>query len=290
MQIPLLRCPKLRELHGIDHGFFTRLGGASSGLYESLNCGPGSGDDLAKVFENRRVVGLRMHAALVTCHQIHSSEVVRVDAPWEHQDAPKADAMVSKTPGIALGILTADCLPILFADAKAKIIGAAHAGWKGAFGGVLENTIDAMQKLGATNIHASIGPGIAQESYEVGPEFYERFVNDFSPRLRGESEGGEGAARSELLSPLSGHPHLTSPASGGGKDNARFFAPSAREGHYLFDLKAYAAARLKKAGIKHVNILAFDTCLEEDTFFSFRRATLRKEPVYGRQVSVIVLK
>jgi len=253
-----LTSPILSDLPHIRHGFFGREGGVSEGIYASLNCGSGSGDDLAHVLENRLIVQKTMGAsALLTCHQYHSASVVKVESPWPWQDAPQADAMVTNKPGIILGILTADCLPILFADIKNKIIGASHAGWKGAFSGVIENTIAAMKTLGADEIVASIGPAIAQKSYEVGQEFIERFLN--SPfHLSGEE-----------------HP------------NAQFFIPSARENHHLFDLKAYAADRLKKAGVTSVNSLANDTCFEEDAFFSFRRATLKGESAYGRQISTI---
>lgn len=249
----MLSCPTLSSLKSIRHGFFTRQGGASDGIYASLNCGPGSGDDLLRVTENRARVGKALGGDLLTCHQIHSNKVVAVDRSWEQKDAPQADSMVTKTPGIALGILTADCLPILFADDKAKVIGAAHAGWKGAFDGVIENTLEAMEKLGAREIHACIGPGIAQASYEVGPEFYARFVQQ------------------NIM-------------------NSEFFLDSPKHGHHLFDLKAYAIMRLKNAGITAINHLANDTCLEEDSFFSFRRATLRKETAYGRQVSAIMIE
>lgn len=252
-----LTCPSLSAIPHIRHGFFTRQGGISDGIYASLNCGPGSGDIVGKVMENRARVAKALGqgpTSLVTCHQIHSPNVKTVGAPWEHKDAPQADAMVTGTPGITLGILTADCLPILFADTKTKVIGAAHAGWKGAFDGVIEAALEGMRNLGAhlPDIQASIGPGIAQASYEVGPEFYARFVQQ------------------DIA-------------------NSEFFKDAPRHGHHLFDLKAYCAMRLKKAGLSHINILANDTCLEEDAFFSFRRATLRKEPSYGRQISAIVM-
>jgi YfiH family protein len=253
-----LSCPNLSALPHIRHGFFTREGGVSDGIYASLNCGPGSGDAIPKVMENRTRAAKTLGAALeslVTCYQIHSANVVIIDKPWTWKEAPQADAVVTKTPGIALGILAADCLPVLFADAQAKVIGAAHAGWKGAISGVCENTISAMEKMGATraNIVASVGPGIAQNSYEVSAEFYERFF----------TESGT---------------------------NALYFKPSDRADHYRFDLKAYVAGRLKAADISRNNVLAEDTCLDENRFFSFRRATLRKEPAYGRQISAILLE
>ncbi len=249
-----LTSPNL-ELKKIRHGFFTRQGGVSDGIYASLNCGPGSGDDLAKVMENRARVAQALGGALVTAYQIHSNKAIIVEKPWEMMAAPQADALVTKTPGIALGVLTADCLPILLADEKARVIAAVHAGWKGAFDGVIDAAVDAMVKLGASveNIIAAIGPGIAQKSYEIGPEFHGRFLQQSI-------------------------------------ENANYFAESARAGHYLFDLAAYARGRLARAGVSRVNSLARDTCSEENAFFSYRRATLRKESAYGRQVSVIVLE
>jgi len=242
----------------IQHGFFTRKGGKSSGIYGSLNCGYGSGDDIDIVCANRTIVADMLGTdadSLCTAFQIHSNKVITLDRPWHWKDAPEADALVTKTPGIALGILSADCLPVLFADTKRNIIGAAHAGWKGAFSGIIEATIEAMEQLGAqkTDIAAAIGPGIAQKSYEVGAEFQERFVQASAV-------------------------------------NNAYFIPSPRPSHFLFDLKAYAKDRLEKSGIAPINVLAQDTCLQEDTFFSFRRATLRGEPVYGRQISAIMLK
>lgn len=251
-------CPNLSALGGISHGFFGREGGHSTGMYDSLNCGYGSGDDIAKVEQNRdhvaRTLGLSGHAALCTAFQIHSPTVATLHAPWAWKDAPEADALVTATPGLGISILTADCLPVLFADSKNRVIGAAHAGWKGAFSGVLEATLTAMGALGATpeSICATIGPAISQASYEVGPEFRERFL---------EQE----------------------------PSHAGYFAPSDREGHFLFDLKAYARDRLKTAGVGQINLLAHDTCFEENAFFSYRRSCLRGEPVYGRQISAIVL-
>lgn len=252
-----LSCPDFAAISHIRHGFFTREGGVSSGIYASLNCGPGSGDDLKNVMENRaqamQSIGY-LSESLVTCYQIHSAHAITVTKTWDIQDSPQADAMVTKTPGIALGILTADCLPILCADPKAKIIGAIHAGWKGAFDGIIESTIEAMRKLGAdpAEIHAAIGPGIGQESYEVGPEFFARFMQQDI-------------------------------------ENQRFFTDSPRTGHHRFDLKSYACHRLYRAGLTHINSLAHDTCLDENRFFSYRRSCLRSERAYGRQLSVIML-
>lgn len=238
----------------IAHGFFGREGGVSDGLYTSLNCGYGSGDDLEKVTENRRRVSaaLGTDVPLLTCFQIHSAKVVTVSEAWDWKNSPEADALVTNQPNIPLGILTADCLPVLFADTKKTIIGAAHAGWKGAIGGVLEATLDAIRALGATDIVASIGPSISAASYEVGPEFRERFLHE-SP------------------------------------ENVRFFVPSNTEGHYRFDLPSYAMKRLNVAGIKQIGHVNYDTLLDEKQFFSYRRSTLAGEKAYGRQVSAIMI-
>ena len=250
---------------GIAHGFFQRTGGVSQGLYESLNCGLGSRDDAEAVRENRRRVAAALGTnlgtnpgadiELLTQHQIHSAIVHVVP----NSQTREGDAMVTITPGVALGILTADCAPVLFADPQAGVVGAAHAGWKGALGtneggGVLENTIAAMEKLGAdrTRIHAAIGPAISQDNYEVGAEFRDRFL-----------ERGLG--------------------------NRRFFVPSDRDAHYRFDLKGYGAHRLTAAGVGHVEILPTCTYPPQNGFFSFRRATHAGEPDYGRQVSAIAL-
>ena len=252
-----LTCPALSQVKGVQHGFFGRNGGVSSGLYRSLNCGYGSGDDIASVAQNRALVAGALHveaAALCTAYQIHSANVVPIQHPWHWSDAPQADAIVTNEPGIALGILTADCVPVLFADGEHYVIAAAHAGWKGAFGGVIENTLDAMLTLGAKreSIIATIGPAIAQGSYEVGAEFHDRFIKQDSA-------------------------------------NSLYFIHGARPEHYLFDLKAYVKDRLRNAEISQVHMLSNDTCAQEEDFFSFRRATLRGESVYGRQFSAITL-
>ena len=251
-------CPRLEEEPGIRHGFFTRNGGVSSGLYHSLNCGFGSGDDVEIVTENRRRVAVALGQEadnLCTAYQIHSPRTVILDHPWAWRDAPEADSLATNKPGIVLGILTADCVPVLFADSKNRVIGAAHAGWKGAIGGVLESTIEAMLSLGAhkSDIRASIGPAIGQESYEVGSEFRERFLIETT-------------------------------------ENKEFFIPSARDGHFMFAIKAYVQNRLAKAGISKLHTLPYDTCAQESLFFSYRRSCLNGEPVYGRQVSAIVLE
>jgi YfiH family protein len=242
---------------GIAHGFFGRQGGVSKGIYASLNCGPGSKDSRDDVMENRAraTAALAPNAALVTLYQVHSAEAVTVTAPWPIPENPKADAMATDRPGIALAILTADCAPILLTDPKARIIGAAHAGWNGALAGVVESVLAAMERLGAKpeRIRAAIGPCISQGAYEVGPEFERRFV-------------------------------------GADANNARFFARSPRAGHWQFDLPAYVAQRLKDASVESVEILDVCTYAREDEFFSYRRTTHRKEPDYGRELSAIMLE
>ena len=252
MSIEILRAKALGD---VPHGFFGRAGGISTGLFASLNVGLGSSDDMAAVVENRwRVVeALLPDAALVTCYQVHSAHVVTVDAPIADDGRPQADALVTRTPGLLLGILTADCAPVLFADSKAGVVGAAHAGWKGALGGVTDATIAAMEALGANraNIVAAIGPCIAQASYEVSDAFLTPFIaQDASKR--------------------------------------RFFA-AGRAGHAQFDLEAYVAHRLEAADIGTVERQRQDTLAQPERYFSYRRATLNAEIDYGRQISVIGL-
>jgi polyphenol oxidase len=242
----------------IRHAFFTRQGGVSGGLFESLNCGFGSGDAVETVARNRAIAMERLGFSpdrLVTCYQVHSNTVVTVEGPWPHYAAPRADGLVAGVSGIALGILTADCAPILFADAVAYVIGAAHGGWRGALGGIIEATLDRMEALGAkrTRIRAGIGPCIAQRSYEVGPEFPQAFLSD-------------------------------DPAS------AAYFAPALRAGHFMFDLPGYIERRLARAGVAVINGAPHDTVAEDTHFFSYRRACLRGEPVYGRALSAIALR
>ena len=239
---------------GFAHGFFGRQGGVSTGLYESLNCGPGSKDAAEAVAENRRRVcaALAPQTALVSLSQIHSPIVhTLTEAPLERLEG---DAMVTARPDLALGILTADCAPVLLADHTAHVIGAAHAGWKGALGGVLEAVLDAMEKLGAarTRIVAAIGPCISQDNYEVDFNFRDRFLEQ-------------------------------------GLRHRRFFVPSGRHGHYRFDLPGYAAHRLQAAGLTSVQSLGICTYPPENGFFSFRRTTHAKEADYGRQISAIML-
>lgn len=237
------------------HGFFGRDGGASTGLYASLNAGPGSHDDPDAVAENRRRIGRHFGVGperLVSVYQIHSANAVPVSGPWRGE-RPQADAMVTATPNLALCILAADCAPLLFADAHAGVIGAAHAGWKGALGGVIEATVAAMEQLGATRarIAAAIGPCIGQDSYEVGPEYETQFV----------------AADAA---------------------NARFFRAGAGD-RRQFDLKAYCAARLASARVTQIDILPHDTCALARNYFSNRRAVKQGEPDFGRNASVIML-
>lgn len=248
----------LNDITGIRHGFFTRNGGVSAGLFASLNCGLASGDDPEAVHENRtRAMGRfdLPRDRLVTLRQVHSPTVVVVDQPWAPEAAPEADALVTVRRGVALGILSADCAPVLFADTKAKVVGAAHAGWKGALTGVLEATVKQMVGLGAklNRMVAVIGPCIAQRSYEVGPEFRDRFV-------------------------------VENPT------NADFFAPSRKPGHFMFDLGGYVARRVGVCGVPLIQCCPNNTAAEETRFFSYRRSVLRGEPVYGRGLSAIVIQ
>jgi YfiH family protein len=242
-------------LDGLPHGFLGRQGGVSEGVCAGLNVGLGSQDDRAAVLENRRlaVAAVAPGARLVTVHQVHSPDALYADAPWPDDARPKADAIVTDRPGLALGILTADCTPVLFADREAGVIGAAHAGWKGAFAGVIEATVAAMEARGArrARIAAAIGPVIARKSYEVDESFFRRFL---------EAE----------------------PA------NEHFFSPG-REGHHQFDIEAYVLARLGEAGVTRAEALGLDTYADPDRFYSYRRATHRGEPDYGRQISLIAL-
>jgi polyphenol oxidase len=250
----------MNALDGVRHAFFTRVGGASGGIYASNNCGFGSADDPTCVAENRRRCAAHLELpfeALLTVHQVHGRDVITVETPWPHGQAPRADAMVTNRPGIALGILAADCAPVLFADPEARVVGACHAGWRGALGGVADATVEAMCRLGARRerIAAAIGPCIAQRSYEVGPEFPRPFLEQ-------------------------------------DEDNGALFATvaGARPGHVMFDLPGYLGRRLGKLGLGGVTSVPCDTCREEQRFFSYRRATLRGEKDYGRNLSAIALE
>lgn len=243
------------SLNGIRHGFFTRRGGVSRGIYASLNCGPGSRDEAAAVQENRRRVAAALDAkhGLVSLYQVHGCDVVVVGDDYDLTQRPKADGMVTTRRGIALGILTADCAPVLFADEGAGVIGACHAGWRGALAGITDATIEAMERLGAkrNRIRAAIGPLIRQSSYEVSAPFRDQFL--------------EASA-----------------------DSAKFFALGHRDGHWQFDLPGYLMQRLKAAGVTAED-LELDTCSDANRFFSYRRMTLSGETDYGRQISAIAL-
>ena len=251
----------LTDIRGIRHVFFTRQGGVSHGVYGSLNMGYGSGDEREAITENRRramaTIDLPL-GALNTVYQEHGTEVAVADRNWDPTNAPRADAMVTDRPGIAIGILTADCVPVLFAgetpDGR-KVIGAAHAGWRGAVSGVLDCTVEAMENLGATRdtIRAAIGPCIGPKSYEVGPEFPKPFL-DLDPQ------------------------------------NARFFRPGIRRGHPMFNIAGYVENRLAAEFVKTVGRIDADTCADEDRFFSYRRKTLTGEADYGRELSAITIE
>lgn len=243
----------------VAHGFFTRSGGVSQGIYEGLNCGIGSDDHSVNVIENRALIAehlaKRRDTPLLSCYQIHSDKVITVDGEWVEADKPKADAMVTGQSNIILGILTADCAPVLFYDPVARIIGAAHGGWQGALSGVLENTIAAMQALGANRetIRAAVGPTIGPKSYEVGEDFYEKFIL-------------------------------------ADKDNSQFFWAGKDAQHHQFDLPHFIKAQLEHSGLKKIWISDMDTYSHESLFFSYRRSCHKKEVDYGRQLSAIMLK
>ncbi|MDE1567660.1 peptidoglycan editing factor PgeF [Aquabacter sediminis] len=252
-----ITAPSLSRLPGIRHGFFTRQGGVSEGLYASLNGGMGSRDDLANVQENRARMAVDLGIApeaLVACWQVHSPTAVVLEKPWSREDAPQADAVVTASPGLGATVTVADCGPVLFADPLARVVGAAHAGWKGAFGGVLAATVARMEELGAvrSRMVAAIGPLIRQDSYEVGDDFIARFLEE-------------------------------------DRAHARFFRAAERQGHALFDLPGFIAHRLNEAGVGTVEDLQLDTYSDEARFFSYRRATHRKEADYGRMVAAIAL-
>lgn len=240
---------------GLRHGFFTRRGGASSGVFEGLNCGTGSSDQAEAVAINRSRVAQAMRVlpeALVTVHQVHSPDVIHVTGVTTGT-RPRADAMVTDIPGLALSVLSADCQPVLLADLKANVVGAAHAGWKGALSGVLEATVQAMEKLGARagDVTAIIGPAISQRAYEVGAEFFERFQDDDS-------------------------------------ENARFFI-NGDDDRFLFDLPSYGLHRLRNAGVGHAEWTRHCTYSDESRFYSYRRTVHRKEADYGRLIATIRL-
>ena len=252
-----ITCPEISKLDNVKHGFFTRKGGVSKGLYDSLNLGAGSKDNKSNIEENRRIIlGNLGVSKLYTLYQVHSNKVITLT---ENDEFDKinidADALVTNVPNIAIGILTADCAPVLFVDYDNKIIGAAHAGRKGAVGGIIENTLEAMLDLGAQrqSIIATIGPCISQDSYEVGMALYEH-IADYNAY------------------------------------NVNFFTPSSQSGHFMFDLPGYVRSLLIQTCIKQVNHINKDTYTEEELFYSYRRSCHRNEPDYGRQISAICLK
>jgi polyphenol oxidase len=245
------------RLPGVRHGFFTRIGGVSRGVYASLNGGVGSRDAPEAVAENRGRVAAALGVAterLVVPYQTHSPDAVAISEPWAPSERPRCDALATATPGLALGVTGADCGMVLFADQRARVIGAAHAGWKGALTGVVEATMAAMEQLGArrSEVVAALGPCIGRASYEVGPEFVAAFA-------------------------------------AAGENTRLYFTPSRRAGHSMFDLSAYIAERAARAGIGRFEDLALDTYADDQRFFSYRRTTHRQEPDYGRLMSVIVL-
>nr|WP_321456184.1 peptidoglycan editing factor PgeF [uncultured Cohaesibacter sp.] len=249
--------PSLQAMDGIAHGFFTRRGGTSKETYHSLNCGYGSGDERAQVQQNRTLVAQSLGVEsdkLVTAYQVHSPTAMIVNEPFAEGGVPKLDALVTNKPGLAVAILTADCGPLLFADPNAGVVAAAHAGWRGAFEGVIADTVAKMEELGAkpASITAILGPTISKNNYEVDQAFMDRF-SDKSP------------------------------------DWARFFSAGKRDGHVQFDLPAFILFRLQQSGVG--NALNLDRCTygEEDMFFSYRRTTHRNEPDYGRQISAITI-
>jgi YfiH family protein len=253
----MLQAPSLAKLADIRHGFFTRAGGVSSGVYESLNGGTGSEDSPAAVAENRARMAAQLGVAadrLLTCYQIHSPDVVVAEEPWPASERPRADAIVTREPKLAIGISTADCGPVLLADPQARVIGAAHAGWRGALTGVIEAAVGAMEKLGAarSDIVAATGPMIRQPSYEVGQDLLDRFV---------------------AVEP----------------NNVRFFRKAERPGHAMFDLAGYVVSRLRRAGICQIEDLGLCTYADPAQFYSYRRATHRAEPDYGRHINAIAL-
>jgi hypothetical protein len=253
----MFHAPSLAAIDGVAHGFFTRLGGVSEGIYASLNCGPGSRDDAANITENRaRVAGLLGNATgkLLTVYQKHTNTAVVAAKPWTKDKIPEADAIITATPGLVIGVLTADCAPVLFCDPEARVIGAAHAGWRGALSGIVEATVEAMVGLGAIpeRVRAAIGPAISQGAYEVGHDYQEQFL-------------------------------ATEPDSGA------FFVIDEGSGEPHFDLPGYVAERLARAGVGEVQDLGFCTYYDETRLFSYRRSQHHGEDDYGRQISAIVL-
>jgi polyphenol oxidase len=253
----MLQAQSMSKLPGIRHGFFTRVGGVSEGIYESLNGGVGSEDSPAKVAENRARMAKLLAVSpdrFLTCYQIHSPDVVVAEMPWPASERPRADAIVTRTANLAIGVSTADCGPVLLADPEARVIGAAHAGWRGALTGVIEQTVAAMEKLGAKRgrIVAAAGPMIRQPNYEVGQDLLDRFV---------------------AIEP----------------NTIRFFKPAKRPGHSMFDLAGYVVSRLRRAEIAEIEDLGLCTYADPTQFYSYRRATHQAEADYGRHINAIAL-
>ena len=253
----MLQAQALKKLPGISHGFFTRDGGVSDGVYASLNGGTGSNDQPAHIVENRARMAAGIGVAadrFLTCYQIHSPEVVVAETPWTQEQRPRADAIVTKIPKLAIGISTADCGPVLIADPDARVIGAAHAGWRGALTGVIEATLAAMEKLGGrrSRMVAATGPMIRQPNYEIGQDLMDRFV---------------------AVQP----------------NNVRFFKPAQRPGHAMFDLAGFVLSRLRRAEIAEIEDLGHCTYADSKQFYSYRRSVHRAEPDYGRHINAIAL-
>lgn len=245
----------------VFHGFFGRQGGVSKGVYNALNCGPGSDDLIENVRRNLEIVAEEAGidpGSILLMHQVHGATCLKVEEPWSIHDRPAADALVTDKPGLGLGVLTADCGPVLFYARKpdgSPVIGAAHAGWRGAVGGILASAVEQIESYGieASAISAAIGPCIGQDSYEVGPEFWDAIVK--------EDEAAE-----------------------------KFFRSSRRAGRHLFDLAGYCAFKLAGLGVRNVVIKDLDTCFNEEDFFSYRRTTHRGDKDYGRQISLIAIR
>lgn len=253
-----LTAPLLKEIPWISHGFFTRKGGVSEGVFSSLNAGYGSGDLIENVAENRKRISTAMNIhpdRLITAKQVHGDKTLFVGTPWTPESAPEADAMVTTEKGLALGILTADCVPILLASSKEKIIGAAHAGWRGALGGIIPSILSAMERSGVKpeNLHAVIGPCIGPTSYEVRDDLRDEFLKKNA-------------------------------------ENRKFFHEMEEDGRFLFNLPAFVAAELHAGGVRKIHDLQQDTFLEPESFFSNRRAFKQGEKNFGRLMSVIAIK
>lgn len=256
--IDVIQSPLLSSVPTLSHAFFTRQGGVSEGSYASLNCAILSADNPAHIAQNHMLASAHLGAKagkLALCRQVRENRVVTVSTLWSNEDRPEADAMVTSCRGLALGILTADCAPVLFVDEVAHVIGAAHAGWQGAITGIVQNTVKEMKNLGAKveRIRAAIGPCIWQDSYEVGPEFQIPFLHQ-------------------------------------DPSNEQFFKSSAKRGHFMFDLPAYVLAQVKATGITQIEPSMADTCADEVRFYSYRRSRLNGEKETGRLLSALMLK